>query len=225
MSLGSIIFVTGTDTEIGKTELGVHIAQQLSRRGVRVLAIKPVESGCDVLTPDQEDGFRLAKATGQEAPQRAWVRLKAPLAPPEAADLEGKSLDAADWINRIDALRQSAEIIIVEGAGGLLSPLTWDATALDLIQALKAKVLVIAPDKLGTLNQSRLTIEHLLRHDVDVVGVIFNEPATHDASTGRNPDALRKLYPTLRVGRFPRLTQPGTAPSDVEPFTSWFVAP
>jgi len=225
MSAAQIIFVTGTDTEIGKTELAVHIARQLTRTGRAVLAIKPVESGCSALRPEQEDGVRLANATGQADPKQAWIRLKAPLAPPEAADLEGRSLDATSWINKIRALQDSADVILVEGAGGLLSPLTWDATAVDLIIALDAKVLIIAPDKLGTLNQTRLTLEHLLRHQASVVGVIFNEPEQHDSSTGRNPGALARLYPELRIGRFPRIPRSGAAPGAVASFTSWFVNP
>ena len=111
------------------------------------------------------------------------------------------------WIDAIRdlALSQEAEIVLVEGAGGLLSPLTWEATALDLAGPLSASALVVAPDRLGSLNHTLLTVLALRGAEVPVLGVVFSAPLSPDGSTGRNAAALARLRPDLRVAGLARV--------------------
>ncbi|MHC4472552.1 MAG: dethiobiotin synthase [Planctomycetota bacterium] len=208
MSAPRIVLVTGTDTEVGKTVVGCGLARCLVGRGRRVVAVKPVESGCGPEPADSEDGVRLARAAGQEEPGTALTRLRAPLAPPVAADREGVRLDHHQWCRAIEELARHRDVVLVEAAGGLLSPSTWDADARDLAAALDAAALVVSPDRLGTLNHTLLTLEALGAGGVEVLGVVLNAPDSPDDSTGTNADALRRVAGPVRVAELPRLADP-----------------
>lgn len=208
----SIVVITGTDTEIGKTEVGCGLATALCRAGARVCAVKPVESGVPSPAPDpREDGVRLARAAGQAAPGAAFVRLRTPVAPPVAADREGVTLEPARWLEQIAQRSAAVDITLVEGAGGLLSPLAWDLTAIDLARALDAHTLVVAPDRLGTLNHTRLTLQALRAARIPVAAVVLSAPATPDDSTGTNAEALRRIEPGLAIHRLPRVADSAEA--------------
>jgi dethiobiotin synthetase len=204
------VVVTGTDTEVGKTFCGAAFARALVRAGKRVVAIKPVESGCNDARGGPEDGELLARATGQTQPERALTRLEIPVAPPLAAQMEGVELSVAPWLEVIRAAHAGADVVLVEGAGGLLSPLCWDTTIVDLARELDAPALLVAADRLGTLNHTMLTLEVLRARGVDTLGVVLNttEPAdparaAADASLGTNAQSLRRLRPDLPILEVP----------------------
>jgi 8-amino-7-oxononanoate synthase len=189
----SVVVVTGTDTEIGKTFVTAGLARHLTARGHRVVAVKPVESGTrGDNAHEREDGVVLARATGQTTPRAALQRLTAPVAPPVAADVENILLDPEGWCNTITGLAKGVDLVLVEGAGGLFSPLAHGWTALDLARRLQARVLVVGADRLGTLNHTRLTLAALETAGVGVLGVVLSAPASADASTGRNRDVLAR---------------------------------
>jgi hypothetical protein len=110
-----IVLVTGTDTGVGKTLVTAGLARNLSDRGVRVLAIKPVETGCGGTASEGEDGRILATAARQQAPTEALTRLRAPLAPPVAADLESANLDMGFWRSALHEYAEKSEVVLVEG--------------------------------------------------------------------------------------------------------------
>lgn len=202
---GRIIVVTGTDTEIGKTFVGCALAGELVRRGTSVCAIKPVETGTDVELADHEDGVRLANATGQATPRAALQRFRKPLAPPDAADIDGGNLDWDGWISAARKAATSHDLVLVEGAGGLLSPLTWKHHAGDLARALNAEVLVVAADRLGTQNHTRLVLLALEGMGLEALGVVLSAPERPDESTGRNAPVLERVVRDTRfvtVGRY-----------------------
>lgn len=217
--MGHIIVITGSDTEVGKTFIGAAIAKALVDRGVKTIAIKPVESGCiDNEPAPNEDGCVLAKATGQIDPTHALVRLREPLAPPVAADREGVVLNADAWINSIKAVSQMNDVVLVEAAGGLLSPLTWEENALSLAQKLSADIIVVSADKLGTINHSQLTLLALETAGITesaprgsrLLGFVFSEGYESDHSTGKNAAAFTKasgFYHVLSVGRCPHWSE------------------
>ncbi len=197
-----ILFVTGTDTGVGKTFVAAALLRALADKGQRVVGIKPVETGCGVAIAPEEDGAILAAASGQASPRAALTRLLRPVAPPVAAEVEGVRLSLDTWRETIERLSEDHELVVVEGAGGLLSPLTWRSNLRDLILTTQGRALVVAADKLGTINHTLLTLEALGR---SAVGVVLSAPAQPDASTGTNADALRRLSPDLSVavvGRF-----------------------
>jgi dethiobiotin synthetase len=188
------------------------------------VAVKPVESGCGE-DPDGEDGVLLARATGQIAPERALVRLGSPVAPPEAADREGVKLDPDLWLDEIRRASEGADLVLVEGAGGLLSPLTWDYDALDLARELGAGALLVGADRLGTQNHVLLCERTLAAEGVPLLGVVLSAPGEPDASTGTNGAALRRLRPGLRLCEVPRLSGPEEAVRHVAPAADWAAAP
>lgn len=205
------LVVTGTGTEIGKTVVAAGLARALGDRGVRVRALKPVESGVDELDRDEEDGVRLARAARQDEPPEARVRLGAPLAPPEAARREGVELEMEAWCGWIEDVSAGAEVTVVEGAGGVLSPLTWEETTRDLARRLGAPALLVAPDRLGVLTHTLTALEALEAAGVELAGVVYSAPADPDASTGGNAATLRRFADVERVVELPRVDGVGEA--------------
>ncbi len=185
------LVVAGSGTGVGKTFVTAALGLALSERLITVTAIKPVESGADTVPPDSRDGFVIAAATRQVGPREALTILSKPVAPPVAADAEGRILDWSNWLKRIES--SSADIVLIEGAGGLLSPLTWSKTSLDLAIELSAPVLIVAPDQLGVLNSVLLSIAVATSGGVEALGVVFSAPSTPDESTGSNAAALEKF--------------------------------
>ncbi len=157
-----------------------------------MVAIKPVESGCDLLTPEERDGSRLAAATGQSAPHEALQSFGPAVAPPVAARAVSVELSLESWLEAIRDHAHGADLVLVEGAGGLLSPLTDTADTRDLVRSLGAEVLLVAADRLGVLNQVLLTVEALDRSGAGVVAVVLSAPREPDASTGRNQEELER---------------------------------
>jgi len=205
-SPSDIVIVTGTNTEIGKTLVACGLVRRLADTGVDVRAVKPVESGIEELEPEERDGVRLARAARQSRPTRALTELGRPLAPPEAADIDGVELSMESWCRDIERIADGAEFVVVEGAGGVLSPLTWEATTREIADALSASVLVVVPNALGVLTHTLTAIEALERAQVPLEGVVFSEPASTDESTRRNPETLRRFAGIQRVTRLPRVS-------------------
>ena len=181
-----IALVTATGTGVGKTWVTCALARELARSGARVVAIKPIETG------GGDDGELLAAATGQAEPRRALVRLREPLTPALAADREGVTLDFDALVADVAGFARGADVALVEGAGGVLSPITWDADATTLARALGAKVVLVAPDALGTLSAVLTAMVALRASSLAPAAVVLVEPAARDASTGTNADALRR---------------------------------
>lgn len=217
----SIVIWTGTNTEVGKSFTAAAMARALTMSGKKVIAIKPVESGCDGTR--LEDGVLLAQATGQDEPAQALVRLVKPVAPPVAAEEEGVDLHISSWVRTI---RQAeADVVFVEGAGGLLSPITWDRTILDLAVTLSASVVVVCANELGTLNHTCLTLDVLSRRHVNVLGVLMNHPVAErsdDASVESNVASLKRLVDDLPVLGLPHVSSWEQLVDHVRPALDWF---
>jgi dethiobiotin synthetase len=214
LARSNVLVVTGTDTGVGKTWVAMALAARLARAGRRVIALKLVETGCGGVAEGEEDGALLAASTGQAAPRRALLRFDAPLAPAAAAELAGVAIDFDDVLLQVEAFAAAAELIVVEGAGGLLTPIGWDWNLVDLAQALEARALLVAPDRLGVINHTLLTLSALEVGGVPVVGLVLNAPATPDASTGTNAAAIRRLSGLSQIGLMPRVARPGDAALD-----------
>lgn len=228
------VVVAGTDTGVGKTFVASGIARALATRGLRVVAVKPVETGCASPDPaDGEDGVELARATAQREPLAALERLRAPLAPAVAAELEGASIDVDALTDRIAACGRAADVVLVEGAGGLLSTLSWTRDLTHVASRLDAPVLLVGADRLGTLNHVRLSLQVLLDAWVMPLGVVLSAPPAPDASTGRNAAALRRLSPIPQLSavpladrllELPRLAPPDDPARALSPVTDWILA-
>lgn len=172
-------FVAGTGTDLGKTHVGCALLEAVRGRGLRVDAFKPVVSGIDPRAPDTSDPARLAVALGRPD---AWTevsprRYRAPLAPNLAARLEGDVLrmddlisDCWNWLGG-----REVDLALVEGAGGVMSPMTDDATNLDLMSALALPVLLVAGSYLGTATHLLTALEVVRARGLAVAAIVVSE--------------------------------------------------
>lgn len=192
------LFITGTDTGVGKTYVTCAIACALREAGVHVGAYKPVCSGAVFAEDGQahwEDVEALWEATARQfPPDRISPQCyRAPLAPPVAAREEGKRVDPDLLRTGIEWWREQVEVLLIEGAGGLLAPISDSDTVADLAVDLGCPVLIVAADRLGMLNQTLLTVEAAESRGLRVAGVVINRTtAESDASTGSNLAELER---------------------------------
>lgn len=171
------LFVTATDTGVGKTIVTATMARILRLRGVNVGVMKPVTSGCPQRNGEliSEDAELLAWAAGVECDDDvAPYRLREPLAPVEAAKLDGVKIDFARIAACYQRLASRHDIVLVEGAGGLMVPLNGGLLVADLVNQLKLPLLVVARAGLGTINHSVLTCFAAGQMGLEVKGVIVN---------------------------------------------------
>lgn len=193
----TVVLFVGTDTEVGKTYVACRALEALGSAGHDVVAVKPVESGCS--GDGEEDGVLLARATGQAAPTAALQRLRTPVTPALAAERENIPLDHERWCQTIRKLDEDHELVVVETAGGVLSPMTWTYNAIDLAVQVSAKTVVVAPNRLGTINHVLLTLRALDTARIPTLGVALSATEDDDEATASNLEALRRLDPRPMV--------------------------
>jgi len=185
----STLFITGTGTGVGKTVLTALLAEYLRRRGLRVAALKPICSG------GREDARVLHTALGGTLPLdqiNPW-HFRAPIAPLLAARRERKRVPLAPVLIHIRAHRRRFDAVLIEGAGGLLSPLGVGFDSRDLIAALDATPIIVASSQLGVVNQVLLTLEALPPGPRRRARVVLMAPPKPEATAASNPRLLRQL--------------------------------
>lgn len=198
------LFITGTSTEVGKTYVAALIARNLFQAGRQVGVYKPAASGCrregDRLIAD--DALALWEAAGRPLDLAAVCPqcFEAPLAPHLAAAAEGRAIDR-QLLREGLAAWTAFEVVIVEGAGGLLSPISDDDLVADLAVAFQLPVVVVADNCLGVINQTLLTIEACQQRGLRVPAVVLNDarPQASDISQRRNLAELRRWLPAETV--------------------------
>lgn len=200
-------FVTGTDTDVGKTFVTCALARRAVALGHRVFAFKPIESGCAAGSEGQLQGADqelLAAAAGnwQHGPFRGLYRFPLAAAPLVAAEAAGTAIDV-DHVVRISldgALSGHASLTLIEGAGGWRVPITQDVDIAGLARALALPVIVVARAGLGTINHTLLTIEAVERDGLPLVGVVMSHrPDDDPAATTRNRLEVHRRWPGLIV--------------------------
>lgn len=198
------LLVTGTDTGVGKTVIAAALVIARRERGIKALGFKPAETG--VNDRERSDAELLAEASGEQEPLAApLLQLAEPLAPAVAADRAGTRLDVRQLEARIDSLRRAGYSLIVEGAGGVLVPLAWDYTALDLAVRVGLETVIVGRPGLGTLNHVMMTIAMVRSRGIPIRGVVLNgrsEPP--DLAEATNPSALARLVPDIPIVVVPR---------------------
>lgn len=201
MRLDEGVFITGTDTGVGKTVVTAALAAAVARAGIRVRALKAVASGVESGAGD--DAERIAAAAGHEP--LTGIALRAPLSPHRAAALEGRRIDVAMLVDWVHAHR--GEVTLVEGAGGWQVPLTETERIADLAAALGFPVMIVAADRLGVLNHTLLTAESVTRRGLPIAGVVLVAPPAPgaDIAPRYNLADLREILPDIAVRRFPWL--------------------
>jgi len=198
------LFITGTDTEVGKTYVAALLAAELAAAGCRVGVYKPAASGCTVASGNSplppgtlvsDDAVALWEAAGRpgELDRVCPQRFAAPLAPHLAAQAEGKAFDVDLLRTGLDYWAARSDFVLVEGAGGLLCPLGGREMMADLAADLGFPLLIVARNALGTINHTLLTVEAAERRRLPIAGIILNTPSPRpdDPSTAGNPAEIR----------------------------------
>jgi dethiobiotin synthetase len=206
------VFVVGTDTGVGKTTLVCTLLQQARARGLAVLPFKPAQSGAAPLDPTS-DAARLASAAGLADPRAICPLWFAdPIAPGVAADaLPSPTHDEADRKHRgavshaLDSLvaEHRPQLVLVEGAGGLLVPMPGDTWQPDWIAALADRVVVVARAGLGTINHTLLTLEALRHRELRPIGVYLCEVVAPDPSNRGNAAVIARKSGVPVLGTLP----------------------
>ena len=172
------LFITATDTEVGKTIIAGAIADWFRRRARRVGVLKPVASGCVKRREGlvSEDAEFLAHCADARFPLDLICpnRYFEPLAPSVAADRAGVAVDFGAVQRSIDLMSASSDVMIVEGAGGVMTPLSATVSVLDVMEQLKLPVVIVARPGLGTVNHTVLTVDAVRARGLKVVGVVIN---------------------------------------------------
>ncbi len=196
-----IFFITGTDTGVGKTVLTALLANFLHTRGITVAALKPICSG------NRDDAVSLCDAldgvlTLDEI--NPW-HFRAAIAPALAAKLEKKSAPHAQVLAHIRATQKKFAVTLVEGAGGLLSPLGENFDSRDLIIALSATPIIVAQNKLGAVNHILLTLEALPKNLRAKIKVVLMSPEKPDAAAKSNVKLLEQFLASEKIFALPWL--------------------
>ncbi len=200
------MFVTGTDTGVGKTVVACALVRALRARGIDAGAMKPIETGVGAQGPTDAIALRLAAGLGDPLGDVCPQHFALAAAPEVAARAEGRAVD----LPAIDAaharLRARREFLVVEGAGGLLVPIAQKLSMADLAQRMALPLLVVARAALGTINHTRLVLEAARARGLRVAGVVISH------ASGQLPDAelrnlalLRSELGALLVGEIPPL--------------------
>ena len=211
------VFITGTDTGVGKTLVGATLGRFFRQRGVDVGVMKPVETGVADPAGLGPDGalLRWASASSDPIELISPYRLSQPLAPAMAAKHDGVRIDLERLVRSARKLAAAHEFLIVEGAGGLMVPLAGGFLMADLAAALELPLLVVARPSLGTINHTLLTVFAARGMELPLAGVIINNmPAEPDAAEAEAPHAIGSLASADLLGVFPQV--PGDAQQQVE---------
>lgn len=199
--LGQIIFVTGTDTGVGKTFLVSMLVHHLRQDGVHALAMKPFCSGGrdDVksiqsvqrgeLTDDEVNPFYFPE----------------PVAPLVSLQYRGKEIGLREVVQRVRRVQKRCQTLVIEGSGGLLVPISEGLVVLDLIRELHCKVIVVGRNRLGTINHTLLTVNTLKQSGLRDITVVLMDSKRLDVSSLTNVTVIRGIL-DLPIWRIPFLT-------------------
>lgn len=195
------ILITGTDTGVGKTTVGCALAFALKARGLRVGVMKPVETGVEQ-TP--MDAVALKAAAGSQHPLELICpfRYRLPLAPAAAAQAEEKPLPDLERIKiSFSEIAAVSDIVLVEGAGGLAVPITWEMNYADLARELDLEIVVVVANRLGCLNSTVLTLDYAARRGLRIKGFILNQAQRDDsAAVATNAATLDRMTTVPNLG-------------------------
>ena len=206
--MGSGIFITGTDTGVGKTFVACGLAALLKKSGYKVGVMKPAETGCDSgngkILPQDTIALKEASGCGLSLEQICPYQFREPLAPSVAANREGVKIDIDRLMQIYGEISSLHDITIIEGAGGLLVPLLPSYTYADFAKVLKLPIIVVAANKLGMINHLLLTLEHASCKGLSVLGYVLNQMESRPSlASETNREALASLTGVPCMGEIP----------------------
>lgn len=213
--MGKGIFITGTDTGVGKTLVAGGLAAVLRERGVDVGVMKPVESGCrrqnGKLLPEDALFLRDMAQCSDELDLVNLYALEHPLAPALAAEVEKIEINPGRILQTLHILLSRHELVIVEGVGGLLVPLYGNYFVSNLAKELNFPIIIVTRASLGTINHTLLTLSYTSVTGFDVLGLVMNNTSASSRATGDspwkadtlNPSAIRRWAKAPLLGMLP----------------------
>lgn len=204
------IFITGTDTDVGKTVVAAGLAMALKDRGLKVGVMKPVATGCVGLEKrlvSYDAAYLMEAAENEYTGLLSPSRFRNPLSPNVAATLEKREVDLKHICKAYRELQKHYDYIIVEGIGGLMVPLANDYFVANLVREFELPLVVVARCGLGTINHTLLTIDAALVRGFEVKGIIFNRMPTTNISTAEitNPKVIHEVSGIPVLGTLPEI--------------------
>jgi len=171
------VFVTATDTGVGKTLVTSALVMCLTQRGIDVGVMKPIETGVSRSTKAQSDGARLRRAAGSQDPMAdvSPYVFRLPVAPRSAARAERTAVRVTTIMRAFRALRQKHALMMVEGVGGIYVPINQSLNLLDLIYRMRLSAIVVGRSGLGGINHALLTLQALRRRKIPIVALVLNQ--------------------------------------------------
>jgi dethiobiotin synthetase len=207
------LFITATDTEVGKTVVTCAMAMALRGAGLRVGACKPIASGCRHEREGlvSEDAEALAYFSDSRLPLTVVnpVRYQEPVAPAVAAELAGEAVDEAAIAAALRQLDEACDVLLIEGIGGIMTPLSPERSLLDLAVDIGYPVVVVSRNRLGTLNHTAMTCRVIREAGLRLAGIIVNQfdPETSDTAEIHNPQWLARQNRAEVLTVVPRVPQ------------------
>ncbi len=205
------LFVTGTDTEVGKSWVSYGLMRLLAGRGFSVVGMKPVASGCSATADGyQNEDVQLLRRAATVAVDESLINpylFVDPVAPQEAARREGKSIKGQRILSCFAALGGLADRVVVEGAGGWRVPLSDELDIAGLVALLRIPVVMVVAVRLGSINHALLTAESIRNSGANLIGWVANLVGD-DADSRSNLDDLTRLLASPRLAVVPRVDSP-----------------
>jgi len=205
------VFVSATDTSVGKTTLAAGLVGFLKRQGIDVGVMKPVASGaieCDSGRLISQDAEMLVKFSESSDPWE-WINpycLATPVTPALAAKIEGVTIDLTRIQSCFAELSKKHEFVVVEGAGGIMSPIFENLLVADLISALGLPVIIVSRTVLGTINHTLMTFECLRRREIGILGFFLNRfPRKPNLSESTSAEIITSVSGVAHFGSIPDL--------------------
>ena len=208
------IFITGTDTGVGKTIVAGLLARFLLEKGLDTVTQKWIQTGCDRFSEDIDTHLKLMMKTRSEYERHISDMepciLKFPASPHLSANLEGKKIDKDDIICSWQRLEAAFEAVVVEGAGGIMVPVDDETMIVDMCEDSGMSVVIVAPNRLGSINQTVLTVEALQKRNIDIVGVVFNRLSREvdEQIAADNPHIINRITGVDILGELPNENDP-----------------
>ena len=207
------MFVTGTDTGVGKTVAACALVHAFAARGLNVAPMKPIAAGADLVNHrwGNADSRALLAAAGRD---ESWLDavtpllLLEPMAPHIAAAREGRTLGLEPVLAAVERLAASADVLVVEGVGGFRVPLAGDLDSVDLARAIGLPVVIVVGMRLGCLNHALLTAQAVEHAGLPLAGWIANTLDPFMAALDENIAALRERLPAPLLGCLPHMPDP-----------------
>jgi dethiobiotin synthetase len=204
------IFVSGTDTGVGKTVVSAGLLGLARSKGLKAWGIKPIETGCEersgTLFP--EDGALLRSASGNAISLElcAPFRFPLPASPYRAAASAGSTIGISELVNHIHKVADGADFILAEGAGGLMVPINASEMMIDFARKLGYPVLLVARTRLGTVNHTLLSVEALSNRNIPLAGIILSQSGAETGPEEKHtPADIQEFLPEVPILTLPAL--------------------